>query len=61
MQIKNVAISVAVVPAPILAACVPAGPVLGLGPALDPFVGPVLVVALVGLNTPARSGACVVA
>ena len=47
MQLKNVAIWLAVVAALILAACVPAGPALGLGPALDPFVGGVLLVALV--------------
>jgi hypothetical protein len=47
MQIKSVAIWVTVAVALLLAACIPAGPVLGLGPALDPFVGPVLLVALV--------------
>jgi len=47
MRIKNVAIWLTVIAALILAACVPAGPALGLGPALDPFVGGVLLVALV--------------
>jgi len=47
MKMVNAALYVAVMLLLILAACGPAGPALGLGPALDPIVGLVLLLALV--------------
>ena len=46
MKMENAPLYAAVILLLILAACGPAGPVLGLGPALDPFVGLVLLLAL---------------
>jgi uncharacterized membrane protein len=47
MQHKSAALWIGVILVVILAACGPVGPALGLGPALDPFVGLIMLVALV--------------
>lgn len=47
MQLKSAALWFGAVLVLISAACGPVGPALGLGPALDPFVGLILLVALV--------------
>ena len=47
MKLKHPALWSGAVLVLISSACAPAGPVLGLGPALDPFVGLLLLVALV--------------
>jgi len=47
MQLKCAALWFGAVLVLISAACGPVGPALGLGPALDPFVGLILLVALV--------------
>ena len=47
MQLKTAAFWLGTTLVLISAACGPAGPALGLGPALDPFAGLILLVALV--------------